>query len=400
MRLRPGLRLVIRRELRWIRRRPVILCLTLLYPLLLISLLMVVFNLGVPSALPVVLVDRDNSALSRQVARRIEATPEVAIAGEAQDLAAGKRLILSGRAYGLVLLPEHLERDSQRGRRPEVVLFYDKQFMLAGGLVWRGVSSAVASSAAGLKVGLRGSRGQLPDLAIAALQPIEVQQSALFNPSLNYVHFLLAAIVPTLLQIIIATTSVYSFGLELDREGQATTLRRLGGGRVPALLGKLLPYTAIFLLVMCLSYAVLFGPLGVPLRGSAWLLLLASILFVLSTQLIGALAAIATGEMVRALSVVGLFIAPAFGFMGISFPRFGMNAFAEFWGALIPGTWFLQIQVDQTLRGAEAHYSLPALLVLALYVVVLAVLTLLLAVRRLVAPRRTGRMAAPAAAGP
>jgi ABC-2 type transport system permease protein len=382
MALRPGLWLVIRRELRWIRRRPVILSLTLLFPLLLTSLLVLIFGFGVPTEFPLAVVDRDGSDLSRALLRRVDATAEVRIIREVQDLAAGRQLILSGEAHGLLLIPEQLERDTLHGRRPGVVLFYDNQFMLIGSLVWRGVANAVAASAAGLRVALRASHGQSTDLARAALAPIPVQQHPLFNPSLDYVQFLLAAIIPALLQIIIATTSAYSFSLEMHH-GRAAILRRLGGGRLRALVGKLLPHTLIFLIVLALAYAVLFGPLGVPLRGDIGVLLAACVLFVLACQLLGGFMAIATADLVKALSTVALCVAPAFGFMGISFPRIGMNGFAQVWSALLPGTWFLQVQVDQTLRGAPPRYSLPPLACLALIVAILGALTLWMARRRL-----------------
>jgi ABC-2 type transport system permease protein len=60
--------------------------------------------------------------------------------------------------------------------------------------------------------------------------------------------------------------------------------------------------------------------------------------------------------------------------MGVSFPRLGMNAFPHAWGALLPGTWYLQARVDQTIRGTPLDLSLTPVVVLAAYVVVLACL--------------------------
>ena len=51
-----------------------------------------------------------------------------------------------------------------------------------------------------------------------------------------------------------------------------------------------------------------------------------------------------------------------------------MNEFAHAWGALLPGTWYLQARVDQTLRGTPPDLSLPPIVILAAYVVVLACL--------------------------
>jgi ABC-2 type transport system permease protein len=54
-----------------------------------------------------------------------------------------------------------------------------------------------------------------------------------------------------------------------------------------------------------------------------------------------------------------------------------MPLFAQVWGALLPVTWYMQIRIDQTLRGAPVTESLRPLGYLALTVSILAALRLL-----------------------
>jgi ABC-2 type transport system permease protein len=127
--------------------------------------------------------------------------------------------------------------------------------------------------------------------------------------------------------------------------------------------------------VLGLSDTVLFGVLEMPLRGDRWILFLAGLLFVLANQLIGVLLALLVRPMPSAISIATLIFAPSFGYMGIGFPRLGMNSFAYHWGQLIPGTWYLMARVDQTIRGTPPDLSWQPVLVLAIFVVVLASLT-------------------------
>lgn len=390
---RPGFLLVFRRELRWMYRRPVIAVMTLVFPLLLCGLLAAVFNTGLPTDLPIAVVDKDRSALSRQIVRMIDATPDVAVAHRVEDLAAGRDLILRGEAYAVVLLPGDLERDVTAGRRPEVVTFYNNQFMTSGSIVSRAIGGAVATAAAGIGVTAREARGQGADAALAALAPVPVQQSPLFNPSLNYIHFLLAALVPTILQIFICATAAYTVGLDRRSASGLHRLGDLGGGIGPAMLGKMLPYTLTFLVTLAIADAVLFGLLGAPFRGSLPLLLLADLLFIAGYQLVGTLFALVGRDLIQALSFTGLYTAPSFGFVGISFPRLAMGGFAQGWGALLPLTWYMQVRIDQTLRGAPVEASLRPLGYLALIDAVL----LALAVLRIAGLRRQ-RLAAEALA--
>ena len=373
-RLRPGFWLVFGREIEWLRRRSFLLAVAALVPLLLMALLIGVFSAGLATRLPIAVLDLDNSDLSRSVIRMVDATPDTAVTQRVSDLAEGRAMILRGDVYGLLLLPKYLQRDVFSGRGPDVVFFYNTQTMTIGNLVARGVNAALPAAAAGIKLQLRTAQGEPADYAQADVQPIPVQVSPLFNPTLNYVFFLLTALIPTVLQVVVVTSTAYSVGLDAESPHRFRILRALGGGLWPAMAGKILPYTILLLAVLGIADSVLFGVLGLPLRGDGLLLVLASVLFILDCQFIGALLALFL-PVARAVSIGTLITSPAFGFMGIGFPRLGMNAFAYLWGALLPGTWYLSARIDQTVRGTPADVSLKPILVLLTFAIVLIGLT-------------------------
>lgn len=370
--IRPGFCFVFARECDWLRRRPFLLALSTIIPLALMAVLIVIFSAGLATKLPIGVLDLDGSDLSRSIIRMADATPDVSVARRVSDLAEGRQAILSGQIHGLLLLPGNLDRDVQAGRRPEVVFFYNTQTMTAGNLVLRGINAAIPAAAAGIRQSLRTGQGQSSDAALASLQPIPVQVHALFNPTLNYVHFLLTALLPSVLQVVVVVTLAYSIGLDVETQHRLKVLRRLGGGLWPAMIGKLLPYTFLFLIILGAADAVLFGILELPLRGSRALLIAADVLFILSCQLIGVLLALVIRPVGSAISIATVITAPALGFMGIGFPRLGMNAFAYGWGAILPGTWYLTARIDQTIRGTPLDLSWQPVLVLAGFVILLA----------------------------
>ncbi|MGO7211504.1 ABC transporter permease [Rhizobium ruizarguesonis] len=376
-RVHPGFILVFAREFHWFRRRPFLLFLTTVLPLLLMGLLAAVFSAGLATRLPIAVLDQDGTDLSRQIIRMIDATQDTSVALAVSDLAEGRQLILSGEVHGLLMLPRNLERDVLSGRRPEVVFFYNSQTMTTGNLVLRGVNAAVPTVAAGIRLSLRTAQGEPVDAAQAALAPVPVQVNPLFNPTLNYAHFLLAALMPSVLQVVIITTMAYSLGLDVESRHRLRILRRLGGGLWPALAGKILPYTLIFLAVLGIADLGLFDLLDMPLRGNRALLLMAGTLFILASQFIGVLLALFLRPMASAISIGSLLAAPAFGFMGIGFPRIGMNDFAYYYGQMIPGTWYLMARIDQTIRGTPLDLSWKPILVLLFLVVLLASVTVL-----------------------
>jgi len=223
-----------------------------------------------------------------------------------------------------------------------------------------------------VRLSLRSEQGEPIELAQADLQPIPVQTHALFNPTLNYVYFLLTTLIPAVLQVVMVMTGAYSVGLDVETPHRLRILRALGGGLLPAMAGKILPYTVLFMLMLGFEDTVLVGMFGLPLHGHAWLLILAGLLFVTSCLLFGVLLAVFLKSTASAVSVGTLLTAPAFGYMGIGFPRLGMSTFAYDWGSLLPGTWYLIARVDQTIRGTPVDLSWKPILVLLVFVVGLA----------------------------
>jgi ABC-2 type transport system permease protein len=376
-RIRPGFALVFVREAEQFVKRPFLVFLTVILPLILMGLLAIVFSQGLATRLPIAVLDLDGSDLSRTIIRTVDATPDTAVAVNVSDLAEGRHLILSGKVHGLLMIPKNLERDVFAGRRPDVVFFYNTQTMTTGNLTLRGVGAALASVEGGIRLSLRTSRGQPVDVAQSALSPIPVQVNALFNPTLNYAHFLLAALLPAVLQVIVVTSMAYSIGRDAETRHRLRVLRRLGGGLWPAMFGKLLPYTLVFLFVLGISDAVLFVVFELPLRGDRLLLLAAGLMFIIASQFLGVLLALVLRPMVSAVAISTLITAPAFGFMGIGFPRIGMNAFAYHWGGILPGTWYLMARIDQTVRGAPLDLSLRPIATLLFMVLLLVSLTAL-----------------------
>lgn len=307
----------------------------------------------------------------------LDATPDVEVSARADSLPEARSLILSGRARGALLLPAGFERDALRGARPEAVIFYDNQHMSAGSVIARGARNAVTAASAGLSVSLREAQGAGSLQATAAAQPVPLQTHALFNPTLDYVDFLLAALMPAVIQLMAAAATTYAVSLDFGPGRHARVLPRLAGGLLPAMLGKLLPYTFLFMLILGISDVGLYGWLGVPLRGSLLLMGVGAALFIIACQLIGALCFLLTRDFARAISFVGVILAPALGYMGIGFPREAMPPLAQAWSALIPGTWYIQLRIDQSLRATPMDLSVWPVLYLLAIAVALGLIVLL-----------------------
>src|SRR5207302_3153711 len=102
----------------------------------------------------------------------------------------------------------------------------------------------------------------------------------LVNPERNYAQFLLRALLPVVLHVVIALAAGYSVGSEFRRRSMRTWLACAGGNRIVALAGKLAPLFAIFLLIMLVLPLILEGMLGISFRGDLPMMIVAGSLLI------------------------------------------------------------------------------------------------------------------------
>jgi len=353
----PGILLVAARELRWMRRDRVALFLALGVPLIAFALLAFTFSNPVIRNLRVSVVDDDRSPTSLSYVQAIASAPGVQVAERSTDLTSAMHAIRSGEAIASVYVPPDFERDFQSGKRPQVVVFYNRQYLTPGNNASSALSSAINAATASLA-----KSGPSSTFHPGA---IVIQQYTLTNPALNFAQFLLRAVLPTVLHVVVAVSAGYAVGSEFSRRSRRAWLRAAGGSPLAALFGKLAPLFGIFIVMASIGSGIVHGLFAVPFRGDAVLMGAAACLLVLAYLAVGSLFQLLLLNLPLGLSVTGIFCSPAFGFAGVGFPILAMNGFARFWGDLLPLRWYIQILFDQAVRGLPTWTSAPPFVVLA-----------------------------------
>jgi len=386
-----GFWLVVRREWRWLLHDRLAPILIFGVPLFAFAVLTAVFSHPVIRDLGVVVVDADRSDTSRIFVEQVAASPNLNIVERAGDLASAASAIRAGKAIGAVYIPADFERDLKAGRRPQVVAFYNQQFLTAAGIALSGLSdsltSAVDSAASAASGAPQASR----------IGSLVAETIVLVNPARNYAQFLLRALLPMVLHVVIALAAGYAVGSEFRQRSMRAWLACAGDNPIVALAGKLAPLFAIFFVFMLLMPLILEGLLGISFRGYVPIMVVAATLLIAGYLALGALMQLLVRDLATGLGLTGLIVSPAFGYAGVGFPVLGMNAFALFWGALLPLRWYMAVLLGQAARGLPLYDTAHPFAVLA----GLAVLYTLLALLRLRAiaasPSRIAPEAEPAA---
>ena len=308
-RAKPGFLLVARRELRWLLHDRAARLLVFGVPLFAFVVLTAVFSNPVIRGLGVVVVDADRSDTSRALVEEVAASPGLSIVERAGDLATAARAIRSGDAIGAVYVPANFERDLKAERRPQVVGFYNQQFLTAAGIASSGLSDSLAAATKRAVV-----RAAPKPSRIGALV---AETIVLVNPERNYAQFLLRTLLPMVVHVIVAIAAGYAVGSEFRRRSMRTWFACAGGNPIVALAGKLAPLFAIFFLVMLTVPLILEGLLGVSFMGNVPMVMVAASLFLISYLALGALLQLLVRDLATGLGLTGLVVSPAFGYAGV-----------------------------------------------------------------------------------
>jgi ABC-2 type transport system permease protein len=383
---KPGFLLVARRELRWLLHDRAALILIFGVPLFAFVVLTAVFSHPVIRDLGVVVVDADRSDTSRAFAESVAASPGLSIVRQSGDLATAARAIRSGDAIGAVYIPANFERDLKAARRPQVVAFYNQQFLTAAGIAASSLSDSLSDAV---------ERAAAPAAPKARrIGSLVAETIILVNPARNYAQFLLRALLPMVIHVVIALAAGYAVGSEFRRRSMRSWLACAGGNPIVALAGKLAPLFAIFFAIMLAMPLSLEGTLGIEFKGDLPMMVAAASLLLIGYLALGALMQLLLRDLATGLGLTSLIVSPAFGYAGVGFPTLGMNAFSQIWSAMLPVRWYMAVLLGQAARGLPLADSARPFAALA----ALATIYSLLAIFRLRSISRRGASAAPAPA--
>ena len=336
-------------------------------PLGVILFFAVFFSQEVVGALPVAVVDEDNTSLSRQLTSMIKATPQTSVAEDVADMAAAKSKLLSGEVVGIVEIPDGFSKKVLSGETAEAIFYDSGTNISTNSLAAKGVHTAISSFGVGVALQRAEMEGAMPDEAMAQALPIGFSTYALFNPWLNYTYYVAPCFWAMVLVIGAMLSTIYAVGSELRYATSVEWLRSANGSLVGALVGKLLPVTFALWLSAMVVGVVIFALFGAPMHGSWVVLALGAITLIMAYQSVAIFVVALTASMRLSLSLGGGYSVLAFTFSGVTFPTIAMLSAVQPVTMLFPYTYFMRLYIDQAVRGSAWWLSMDDLAAMLLF---------------------------------
>jgi ABC-2 type transport system permease protein len=294
-------------------------------------------------------VDHDHTQASRDLVESLTASGYFRIVGRSDRARDLVEALDHGRATAAIELPRGFARDAARGAATVQVVFDGTNSNTAtiGSSYVERILTAYALAGAG--------PGRRP--------PVELRDRAWFNPNLQSRDYNVPAVMGLLLLIL----SLLLTSLAVVRERELGTLEQLMVSPLSPtelIFGKTVPFAllGLFEIVLISSVALLW--FRVPFHGNFLLLLVAGLLYLLSTLGLGLLISTVSNTQQEAMLSSFLVIMPMVLLSGFMFPVSSMPVVFQWLTLLNPVRHFLEIVRAIFLKGAGLEALWPQFLAL------------------------------------
>lgn len=340
------------REIRLFSKRPMMLTLLFVAPIVLLLFFVSLMSDGLPKDLPAGLVDEDNTQITRTIVRTLDAMEQTEVMNHRYaSVSEAREAMQRGEIYAFLHIPAGTTEKALAQRQPRLAFYTNQSYLVAGSLLMRDLRTA--SELAGMAISRSTflAKGMTDEQAMAAIRPIVIEAHPIGNSVLDYSVYLSNIIVPGCLLIFVLLFTSYTLGLEWKYGKQRKLYNMAGQSTTIAVIGKIAPQTVVFSLMMLLYDVVFYRYLGFPCHCSLLEIWSVGILSILAAQAFAVFVfGLLQGHMRMAMSICSLWGIVSISISGCSFPVMAMDPILQAASWLFPLRHYYLIYVAVALH--------------------------------------------------
>ena len=329
---------IMMRELMILRQNHIYRFCMVLFPILVMFFFTSMLDDGLPTDMPVGIVDLDNTSTSRSLERRLVSFQMSKVVAHYSSVAEARHAIQRNEIYGFLYIPKGTTEKLLAQRQPKISYYYTYTTLVAGSMLMKDMKTISTLGSAGLGQATMRAKGLTDKQIQTILQPITIDLHQIANPWSSYNVYLTTVMVPGIIMLFIFLISTYSLGTELKFATSKKWLEMADNNIMVALLGKFLPQTIIWLAIVFGYQLYVFFHLGFPHQGSPFMLVLLGLMQVLASQGFGIFAFGLMPSLRMSMSVSSLWAVVSISMAGSAFPVMGMD------GALQSLSWLFPLR--------------------------------------------------------
>ena len=329
---------VMMRELQILRQNHIYRFCMVLFPILVIIFFTTMLDDGLPTSMPVGIVDLDNTSTTRALERKLDGFQMSKVVAHYPSVAEARQAIQRNEIYGFLYIPKGTTSKLLASRQPKISYYYTYTTMVAGSMIMKDMKTISSLGSAALGQATMRAKGLTDKQIQTILQPITIDLHQIANPWSSYNVYLTTVMVPGILMIFIFLISAYSLGTELKFASSKNWMAMADNNVTIALVGKFLPQTLIWLAIVFGYQLYVFFYLGFPHQGSPWMLVLLGLMHVMAAQGFGIFAFGLMPSLRMSMSISSLWAVLSISMAGSAFPAMGMD------GALQSLSWLFPLR--------------------------------------------------------
>jgi ABC-2 type transport system permease protein len=293
-------------------------------------------------------VDEDRTTASSGLVQRLEAGRQFDIVRYEPTDAGVDQALLEGEVTAVLHIPRRFEEDLVRRRRGAVQLILNAEEGATAGIVQSYANAILTSYARELDgtLPVRGGSARSPRMA-----PLDLRTQRWFNPTRNYKHWMVPALMVSLTTII----GLLLTAQNIVRENELGTLEQLNVTpmtKLQFIAGKLIPFWLLALVIFSIGLAIGKLVFGIPMRGNLLLVYLAAMVYLVVVLGLGLWISTITRTQQQAMFVAFFVILVFLLMSGLFTPVDSMPDWAQAVAEANPVKHFVFIMRAVLVRGA------------------------------------------------
>lgn len=342
---------VVRREIRIWVRRPVYLFGSVFVMAFCTIFYLTFLKEGVPSDVPIAVVDLDRTGTSREFVRQLDAT-QLGKVVPYDDFSEARRDLQGGRVTSVCVIPEGFNRDIQSQRQPEMSFYINGLYFLGGSLAWKDLLTMVNLTSGAVQREVLRMQGVPESSIMGLLRPVDIDVHQIGNATMNYGAYLANMMIPGMLQMVVIILLIYSLGTELKYGTGRHLMSAVEGDITAALAGKFALYTALFTLIGWTIEVILYKWVHFPMAGRLGDMLFACLMLVLASEAVAVLIIGCVPVCRFALSIGALYSVLGLSLTGFTLPVEAMPAGLRGLSMMYPLRYYYEIYVQAGIFGS------------------------------------------------
>ncbi|WP_413853990.1 ABC transporter permease [Candidatus Ruminimicrobium bovinum] len=351
-----GFKQILIREIKRFFKSKDLIIICLLAPILYSVGLTYIYHHQNPTDLKLTIIDKDNSYLSRNLVRMLDATPELNVVKFVPSAYEAYKSLFSNEAEIFYYIPEDFSENLKKSKSTFAFIGANASNFMVSSMAMKTIAVVSQTLSAKIFVKFLMSHNISKNTAVKMAQPLGCNFKWIFNPAKTYSNFFVPFILLAVFQQILIVAVCHTMSLE-TKENSWKDLFKISNNKIlPVLLAKAVPYifTSIFMIFLFLLFVLPFNSVFQTSKINFTVItFLYSFVIVFFAMAISHL----FKTPVISLCALTFYSMPVLLISGFAWPLYMLPLYLKISAFLFPSTYFINLFRYYSLDNIPLNYS-------------------------------------------